>query len=80
MSTFQIDAPGYRLTRLSPGTWRISSPSGRAYTVEPQEGRCSCPAGRRSSRGACKHLRGLWALLKLVPELGEEALEHDRAA
>ncbi|OGG56633.1 MAG: hypothetical protein A3F84_08395 [Candidatus Handelsmanbacteria bacterium RIFCSPLOWO2_12_FULL_64_10] len=79
MSTFRIDAPGYTLTHLSPGTWRISSPSGRAYTVHPEAGTCTCPdAQARGHRRACKHLRGLWALLKLMPALGEEAL--DRAA
>lgn len=75
MSAFRIDAPGYTLRRLSPGTWEVTAPSGAAYVVHPEAGSCTCPAGQRTRRRACKHLRGLWALLKLMPDLEEGALD-----
>lgn len=69
MNAFQVTADGYVLHRTGPDTWRVVSPSGASYLVEPQEGRCSCPAGLRTRRRACKHLKGVWALLRLVPGL-----------
>jgi hypothetical protein len=76
MSTFRVDAAGYRLTCLSPGMWEVTSPSGAVYVVDPKAGTCTCPdAQARGYRRACKHLRGLWALLKLIPALEEGALD-----
>lgn len=70
---FQVIADGYVLTRADPGCWRILSPSGASYTVDPEAGTCTCPdVAARGHRRACKHLKAIWALLKLVPDLNEE--------
>jgi hypothetical protein len=69
VSAFRIDAPGYTLRRLCPETWEVTSPAGAVYHVHPEVGTCTCPAGMKNRRRVCKHLRGLWALLRLAPDL-----------
>jgi predicted nucleic acid-binding Zn finger protein len=72
MPTFKIDAVGYVLHRAGPGTWQVTNPYGKTYLVEPRSGSCSClDFATRGHKRACKHLRALWALLRLIPELEE---------
>lgn len=67
---FLVVTEGYRLDTLPAGRWRLTSPTGHVYEVDPEAGTCNCADFRsRGHRRACKHLTGVWALLRLVPDL-----------
>ena len=69
-NAFKIDARGYTLRYHRPGEWRIISPSGATFAVDPHEGRCTWPDFvARGHRRACKHMRALWAIFRLIPDL-----------
>lgn len=67
---FQVNAEGYLLKPAPGGRWHLVSPSGHTYTVDPLAGTCTCPDFHaRGHKRVCKHVEGIWALLKLVPDL-----------